>query len=304
MSALGMADGRVRTRLLVCEPAGYGVHHLLNPWMDWTESVDYRNALAQWEALCDAIVGAGADVDVMPHGSRSGAMTFTRDTAVVIGDQEAIVLHNVGQRGDLEPRFVTEWLRHRGYSLDELANGDRIDGGNVVPTSDGWLIGIPAGAPLEPAQRLARLLRDRSGAVVHGVPLATMRFGHLDTALSDLSGKAWLIYPAAFDQADLGTSAWSKILADRPVIVVDADEAERLSCNVLVIGDHVIGGLSPRLCHELSRFGLEPVPVDLDEFRKAGGGAHCLTLELDPIHSPQPNQHVQTPQRRTPCPVP
>jgi N-dimethylarginine dimethylaminohydrolase len=119
---------------------------------------------------------------------------------------------------------------------------------------------------------------------VHGVPIRNPKFGHLDTAIADLAGRGWLAYRAAFAQPDLRSPAWQPILRDRPVIEVTDAEADALACNVAVVGDAVIGGLTPRLCRSVERLGLTAVPVDLDEFRKAGGGAHCLTLELHPIH--------------------
>ena len=42
------------------------------------------------------------------------------------------------------------------------------------------------------------------------------------------------------------------------------DEAAALACNVIVIGNHIIGGLTPRLCREIEQLGADPVPVDLD----------------------------------------
>lgn len=36
------------------------------------------------------------------------------------------------------------------------------------------------------------------------------------------------------------------------------------------------------LAAQLAAAGFEPVPVDLSEFRKAGGGPKCCTLELRP----------------------
>lgn len=292
--------GRPR-RILMCEPAGYGVHHILNEWMAWDERVDVARAIDQWLALHDAIVAAGASVELMPHRGRSGAMTFTRDTAVVTASGEATLLRNHGRRGDLEPAHVRTWLAEHGFVVDEASG--RIDGGNVVPTTDGWLLGVPPLTSPETVRPFAQHLRQRTGAPVHGVPIGQARFGHLDTALSDLAGRAWLVYPDAFRQPDLRSPTWEPILRERPIVAVTQAEAEALACNVLVVGECVIGGLTPRLCREIDGHGLHAVPVDLDEFRKAGGGAHCLTLELEPIHDPD-RPPTTTRVRRTPCPAP
>lgn len=274
-----MTNGR-RPRLLVCEPTGFGVHHLLNPWMRWDEAVDVRLAWRQWDGLCEALVTVGAELEVMEIAGPSSAMTFTRDVAVVVAPRIAFSLSNFGPRGDLEPEFVTKWLGSLGFDVRRL-NG-RLDGGNLVRTTEGWLIGIPPGAPIDGAERLARRLRSEGASRVDAVPLQGARYGHLDTALCDLGGRAWLIHSEAFVEPDLDADSWRSILTGRAVIRVEPDEAEQLACNVVIVGNQVVGSLTPRLCRAIEHHGLEPIPVDLDEFRKAGGGAHCLTLELTP----------------------
>lgn len=267
-------------RFLMSPPARFGVHHLLNPWMKWYETVDVARAAEQWERLSQAIHDAGGVVAAMPPAPSSGALTFTRDAAVAIAQGQAVVLRNHGRRGDLEPRHVTAWLRSNNFRIHELPDGDRIDGGNVIDCPEGWLIGIPPGAAVEAALRLAPRL---GGGRVLCIPLARPEFAHLDMVLANLAGRGWLAYPPGFVDRTMQGPEWASLLADRPVIAVDDAEARSLACNVVTVGGVVIGGgLSQRLCRAIERLGLQPVPLDLDEFRKAAGGAHCLTLSLIP----------------------
>ena len=73
-------------------------------------------------------------IDVMPNSSRSGAMTFTRDTTVVTGDGDAVVLRNHGRRGDLEPEHVAAWLDEHGIGDGYIAV---IDGEPLLIEGDG-----------------------------------------------------------------------------------------------------------------------------------------------------------------------
>lgn len=279
-------------------PVGYGVHHLLNPWMTWHESVDVGRALAQWQGLVDAVELAGGKVELAEPNPESGAMTFTRDTAVVAADGVAVVLRNVGRRGDVEPGRIAAWLAEHGFAIEEPAEQDRLDGGNVVAAAGRWLIGMPSEARRPELDRLADVLAARSGHGAVGVPLVQARYGHLDLALADLGGRAWLAYPPALGAPDLTDARWQRVLDGRPVVAVDDDEARRLACNVVVVGETVIGGgLTPRLCRAIEQLGLCPVPVALDEFRKAGGGAHCLTLEL--FGAFQTHERRETPWQAT-----
>jgi N-dimethylarginine dimethylaminohydrolase len=120
------------------------------------------------------------------------------------------------------------------------------------------------------------------------VPLADVRYLHLDTVLADLGGRGWLVYPKGFAHPDLSHPVWRDILAGRPVIEITDDEAKDLACNVVVLGDVVVGGrMSDRLRRAIETLGMRVESTSLDEFRKAGGGAHCLTAELaDPGPGP------------------
>lgn len=269
-------------RILCSPPAYLDLSHLLNAWMRWDEEVDRALAVRQWEGLVGALEQAGAEVEVMPPDPRAPAMTFTRDLGVVV-DGEVVTLTNLGPRGEKEPRRARRWLRANGVPTRRWDPTDRVEGGNVVPCAWGWLVGVRAGIGAEPTRRFARHLRATTGDEVAIVPLPDIRFGHLDMVLADL-GPLWLAHPPALELAGFGDERWRPILGDRPVIEVDDDEVDRLAVNVVRVGDTVIGDLSLRLCRAVERAGLAAVPVELGELRKAGGGAHCLTLELpDPV---------------------
>lgn len=270
-------DGDDGPRFLLAPPTHLRTLHLLNPWMRWDEQIDVVAARRQWERLVEVLVSVGAEVDLMAPSARSGAMTFTRDTAVVIDAVRAVVLRNHGMRGQLEPRHVAAWLRRNGFEVEQLPDGDRLDGGNVVHATGGWLVGIPPGTDPEPSRRLAQRMGWQPAM---GVPLRGGRFGHLDTVLADLGGRGWLVHPAGLADSMLDGPEWERIWACRPVVEVQPEEARRLCCNVVVVGDVVIGNLPTRLCRSIERLGLQPMPLVLDEFLKAGGGARCLTLRL------------------------
>jgi N-dimethylarginine dimethylaminohydrolase len=44
----------------------------------------------------------------------------------------------------------------------------------------------------------------------------------------------------------------------------------------------VLAAQAEGLATQIAACGFEPVPVDMSEFRKAGGGPKCCTLELRP----------------------
>ncbi len=266
---------------LVSPPSYLDPHFLLNPWMSWHEALDRRVAMRQWENMCRTIENTGARLEVLPPEVAASAMTYTRDASLVLPNGEVLVLLNDGPRSTSEPAIVARWFAEKGLAPNYLPPSHRLDGGNVLHCSDGrWLVGLKAGSDRSGAHHLATLLR-RGGAECVGIPLADPAFVHLDLVFADLGGRAWLVYRPGLAEPDLAHPRWQAVLGDRPVIEVERDEAYRLACNVLVVGDAVLGsGLSPRLCRAIEALGLEPVAIDLDEFRKGGGGVHCLTQEL------------------------
>jgi N-dimethylarginine dimethylaminohydrolase len=59
------------------------------------------------------------------------------------------------------------------------------------------------------------------------------------------------------------------------------EDAEVLGLNAVSDGYHVVlAAEATGLARQLEVRGFEPVPVEMSELRKAGGGAKCCTLEL------------------------
>lgn len=263
----------------LCSPPTYlDLSHLLNDWMDWDEEVDRARAVRQWEGLVRALEGAGATVEVLPPDPVTPALTFTRDLGVPV-DGEIVTLTNLGPRAKGEPRRARRWLRAAGVPHRRWDRKDRLEGGNVLHTAWGWLVGVRAGVDADPSRRLAADLRERTGERAAVIPLGAPAFGHLDMALADL-GPLWLAHPPALELARFGGGVWDEILGGRTVVTVEPDEARRLAVNVVRVGDVIVGDLSPRLARRIEEAGLHAAPVPLGELRKAGGGAHCCTLEL------------------------
>ena len=115
------------------------------------------------------------------------------------------------------------------------------------------------------------------GRRVVSLRLVDPRFYPLDTALCVLDESTAMYYPAAFD--DAGRAALATAFDE--LIEAKDEDAEVLGLNAVSDGRHVV--LSPQavnLARSLSAHGFTPVPVDMSELLKAGGGPKCCTLEL------------------------
>jgi N-dimethylarginine dimethylaminohydrolase len=266
-------------RFLLCAPDHYDTHFLFNPFMGYRERVEPRRAAAQWRRLVGVLEQAGAEVEPARPAPVTGALPFTADGALVYAPGRAVVLRNDGLRGDLEPPVFTGWLRGLGYATESLPPRYRIDGGNLLRlTSGDFLAGLKPGATGLAERYLDRLLRRITGARVLTVELAGPPWLHLDTVVGVLGPQTYLVHPGGLAG---GTLPRTGPFANADVIEVDADDARRFACNVVVVGDVVVTGpISTGLERRIARRGFQVERVDLSEFYKAGGGAKCLTLPL------------------------
>jgi N-dimethylarginine dimethylaminohydrolase len=124
---------------------------------------------------------------------------------------------------------------------------------------------------------VGRELEALFGLPVVSLRLVDPRFYHLDTALCVLDEGTVAYYPGAFD--DASRVALASLF---PALIEAKDEdAEVLGLNAVSDGRHVVlPAQAAGLAAQLADNGFEPVPVDVSEFRKSGGGPKCCTLEI------------------------
>ena len=164
------------------------------------------------------------------------------------------------------------WFRRAGLRVvePEFVNegeGDLLVVGDVILAGSGFRTDPRAHA------EAARVL----GREVVPLQLCDPRYYHLDTAVAvlDAATIAWL--PEAF------TPASRAVLRGRfpDAVVADPADAAVLGLNAVSDGRHVVlPARAARLAAALRDRGFVPVPVDLSELLKGGGGPKCCTLEV------------------------
>jgi N-dimethylarginine dimethylaminohydrolase len=107
--------------------------------------------------------------------------------------------------------------------------------------------------------------------------LVDPRYYHLDTALAVLSPTDIAYFPGAFSP---GSQAVLRRLFPN-AILASAEDAAVLGLNAVSDGRRVVlPKAATGLIAKLAARGYEPVPVDVSELHKAGGGPKCCTLEV------------------------
>ncbi|MDT3316596.1 N-dimethylarginine dimethylaminohydrolase [Microbacterium sp. KSW4-11] len=269
-----------RRRYLMCRPEHFTVSYRINPWMDPANPTDTAKAVRQWQALYDAYVALGHEVELIDPVPGLPDMVYTANGGFIVDGRALGVRFRVDERRGEERPFM-DWFAVHGFEVVEPVEVQEGEG-------DFLLVGdtILAGTGFRSVGDSHRELAEVFGREVVSLRLVDPRFYHLDTAITVLDPvegptgveRANIAYlPSAFDEAS------QRVLAERypdAIHVSDADGAV-FGLNAASDGLHVF--VSPRatgFAAQLEERGYIPVPIDLSELLLGGGGIKCCTLEL------------------------
>ncbi|MEV0079163.1 dimethylargininase [Nocardia neocaledoniensis] len=259
-------------RYVMCRPDHFEVAYAINAWMDPAAPVDRARALAQWEILRAVLEEHGHTVETVPGEPGLPDMVFAANSGIVIGGHALSARFAHPERAAEGPAF------HRWFAARELRSlaaaretnegeGDFTFAGQRILAGVGFRCSLSAHAEVERYFDLP----------VVSLELVDPRFYHLDTALMVLDDATIAYYPPAF-----GPAARDVLAALYPeAILADENDALAFGLNGVSDGHHVF--LDPGatgLIEALRARGFAPVPVDMSELRKGGGGVKCCVLEL------------------------
>ncbi len=266
-----------RQRYLVTRPTYFDVVYSINPWMHTDVATDSGLAMRQWENLVATFRRLGHEVEICEGAPGLPDMVFAANAGTVIDGVAVPAKFSTDKRSGEEKPY-TDWFRdHVGSvvvpTLVNEGEGDLLWTGRLLLAGSGFRT--------DP-------LAHNEVAEALGVPLVPLKlvdpfFYHLDTALAVLdtetaeSTETIAYYPGAFSAGS--QSALRRLYPD--AIIVSRADAEWFALNAVSDGRNVVvPEQAPTFARQLEERGFAPVPVDVSEFRKAGGGAKCCTLIL------------------------
>ncbi|MFE7569505.1 dimethylargininase [Streptomyces sp. NPDC057539] len=260
-----------KRRYLVCPPEYFEVRYAINPWMTSEVPVDSALALRQWEILVSVYRELGHDVELVTPVAGLPDMVFAANSALVL-DGRVFGAHFHAPERRPESGHYRAWFESAGFEV-----------GTPVHICEGEGDFIPVGGLLLAGTGFRTLPQAHQEAQeFFGVPTVSLRlvdplFYHLDTAMFALDDDNVAYYPGAFSP---GSQRVLKTLFPDAVIAT-AQDAKCFGLNSLSDGLHVvIAEDAVGLIEAVAERGYRPVPVDLSEFRKAGGGVKCCTQEI------------------------
>ena len=257
---------------LMCRPTYFAVEYSINPWMDPGVEVDRDRAVRQWETLRELYRQLGHRVSEIAPIEGLPDMVFAANGGLVVDGRVHGARFAGAERTPEGPAYL-DWFRKAGYTeirepkyVNE-GEGDFVVLDEVVLAATGFRTEAAA------HQEAERFL----GRPVITLQLVDPRFYHLDTALFALSGKQIVYHPGAFSA---GSRRVLRALYPEAPQATE-DDAAALGLNAVSDGHNVVlAAEATGLADHLRALGHAVHPVELDELRKAGGGAKCCTLEL------------------------
>ncbi|QOV39927.1 amidinotransferase [Streptomyces ferrugineus] len=268
-----MPETRVprRRRFLVCEPRHFAVQYAINPWMQPDVRVDVDLAQEQWQALIHAYRSHDHAVDTLEPVAGLPDMVFAANSAVVVGGRVFGSLFHAPERRPESTHYET-WFKTAGFDVyrpESVCEGE----GDLVWTGRYVL----AGTGFRTTRDAHREVQEFFGHPVISLTLVDPYFYHLDTALFVLDNDNIAYYPEAFSPGSREVLA--RLYPE--AVLATRDDAAAFGLNSVSDGRHVfIAPQAEALAARLDERGYVPVPVDLSEFRKAGGGIKCCTQEI------------------------
>jgi N-dimethylarginine dimethylaminohydrolase len=256
---------------LMCRPTYFTVDYRINPWMNPSAPTDNSLAIQQWTELRQAYLSLGHTVEEIEPIPGLPDMVFAANGATVIDGIVYGAQFRHPQRAAEAPAYL-DWFNQAGYETHEAKNVNEGEGDLLL--TDRYLL---AGTGFRTDHGAHLESQELFGRPVVTLRLIDPRYYHLDTAVTVLGGDNIAYLPEAFSPGSL--RVLRQLFPD--AIIASSEDGEVLGLNSVCDGRNVVVPVQATgLVKQLAAHGYQPVPVDVSELRKAGGGPKCCTLEL------------------------
>jgi N-dimethylarginine dimethylaminohydrolase len=255
----------------MCRPTYFTVDYAINPWMDPSAPVDTDLAVRQWSTLRQAYLDLGHTVDEIDPIPGLPDMVFAANGATVIDGIVYGAQFRYPERAAEAPAYLN-WFAAQGFDTHEAKHVNEGEGDLLL--TEKFLL---AGTGFRTDHGAHTEAQELFGRPTITLQLVEPHFYHLDTALTVLRGDMIAYLPEAFSPSS------RKVLAQLfpDAILASREDAQVLGLNAVSDGERVVMPVQATdLAQQLKARGFEPVPVDLSELLKAGGGPKCCTLEV------------------------
>lgn len=267
-----MAANKVK-RVLLCRPTHFTVEYVINPHMQ-PYTVSASKARKQWDELVRTLEALKVKVEVIDQEPDVPDMVFATDQGIVRDGAILLANFRFSQR-QKERVYYRDWFRNHGFRLRALSNIFPFEGGDTLFFGNMLFVGTGFRASVASCEELAQKLE------IDVIPLRLVDpyFYHLDMAFLPIDDQTAFYYPEAF--SDNSRNLLRRLVPN--LIKMSRETVEAYGANSFVTGKDIViaTGTPEDFRNDIKKIGLRIHEVDVSEFKKAGGGIHCLINVLE-----------------------
>jgi N-dimethylarginine dimethylaminohydrolase len=262
-------------KVLMCRPLYFStLDYVINPWMK-PGTIDQDTAMKQWETLVQAYKDLGIKVEIIDQQKGWPDMVFATDEGLVTGKKLLLSRFRYKERQGETP-YYKEWFEKQGYEISTLPEHFYFEGnGTMYFWNDKLFVGVGYRVDRPMCRYLQTLFPDYE---VIPLEVASPSFYHLDMGFFPLNDDSIFYYPEAYSPDS--RNVLKKMVPN--LITLSEQEMKGYCANSVVVGKHVVHQSdNPTFNKKLTSLGYKNVDVNVSEFKKSGGGIHCLTNILE-----------------------
>lgn len=259
--------------VVVCPPAYMEIRKVINETQKHylNHNIDQDLAMKQHTDFVEVLRDNGVDVMSLPAEEPFNEQVYTRDIGFCIGD--TLFVSNMEddiRKGETD--ILREWLKEQELTYKDVTVGT-IEGGDVVVDDRRVWIGLSKRTDEKAVQQIQQQLPD-----YEVIPVKIREdILHLDCVFNLVRDDLAILYPDAFQQADL--DRFRKLFK---TIEISEEEQFYMGTNILSFAPDKLLSLpsNKRVNEALRKEGITVHEVNFSEIIKSGGSFRCCSLPL------------------------
>ncbi len=254
----------------MCPPTNYDVVYEINPWMNVKDRPNKDEAYKQWKNLYDLYLKLGVEVELIDQPKGLPDMVFTANGGMVKDNIFISGNYRYKERKGEEQHFQ-KWFKDHGFEVKTL-NSFQGGEGDALFYKDTLYLGYGFRSDKTAHEEIAKILN----VPTFSIKLIDPYFYDFDTTFCPMGDRGVLYYPKAYPKEDA-----ERVSAIDNAVAMTSEQAKHfLGNSVYLDGKLLVSFLDDDLKKKLYKFDIEPILLNMSEFKKAGGGIKCLTLYI------------------------
>jgi len=230
---------------------------------------NYKRALQQHEAYCEALEQCGLTLMRLEPDERYPDSTFVEDTAVLT-DRCAILTRPGAASRVGEVEKIADVVAPFYAELHSIPEPGKLDGGDICEAEGHFLIGISERTNKAGAQQLTGWLASYGFSSSFIDITGVKDILHLKSGLAYLSDNRLVVIDALADSHEF-----------RDYDLVRVTAGEEYAANCLLVNDRVLLAAGyPVFEGRMRALGYHTIALEMTEFQKMDGGLSCLSLRF------------------------